>query len=78
MPSMTDFLAELTWRGLIQDRSEGLEERLAMIHAASLAMPPVEAWDDFVAEGENSDMVNMRARVEGIQVLASRALGETA
>ena len=29
MPSMTDFLAELTWRGLVQDRSEGLEERLA-------------------------------------------------
>ena len=26
---MIDFLAELSWRGLVQDRSEGLEERLA-------------------------------------------------
>ncbi|MBX3029224.1 MAG: tyrosine--tRNA ligase [Chloroflexi bacterium] len=26
---MTDLLAELTWRGLVQDRSEGLAERLA-------------------------------------------------
>jgi tyrosyl-tRNA synthetase len=28
MSAMTDFLAELTWRGLVHDRSEGLEARL--------------------------------------------------
>ena len=29
MPVMTDFLAELRWRGMLQDMTEGLEERLA-------------------------------------------------
>ncbi len=35
MPSMTDFLAELTWRGLIQDRSDGLDERLSTGHISA-------------------------------------------
>ena len=43
MPSMTDFLAELTWRGLLQDRSEGLEERLAS--------GPISAYVGFDASG---------------------------
>ena len=43
MPSMTDFLAELTWRGLQQDRSEGLEERLAG--------GPISAYVGFDASG---------------------------
>ncbi len=29
MPEMTDFLAELRWRGMLQEMTEGLEERLA-------------------------------------------------
>jgi tyrosyl-tRNA synthetase len=43
MPPMTDFLAELTWRGLQQDRSEGLEERLAT--------GPISAYVGFDASG---------------------------
>ena len=43
MPSMTDFLAELTWRGLLQDRSEGIEERLAT--------GPISAYVGFDASG---------------------------
>lgn len=44
MTSMTDFLAELTWRGLLQDRSEGIEERLA-------AGPAISAYVGFDASG---------------------------
>ena len=40
---MIDFLAELSWRGLVQDRSEGLEERLAR--------GPVAAYVGFDASG---------------------------
>ena len=43
MPSMTDFLAELSWRGLQQDRSEGLGERLAG--------DPISAYVGFDASG---------------------------
>jgi tyrosyl-tRNA synthetase len=40
---MTDVLAELSWRGLVQDRSEGLEERLAR--------GPIAAYVGFDASG---------------------------
>jgi tyrosyl-tRNA synthetase len=40
---MIDFLAELSWRGLVQDRSEGLEERLAQ--------GPIGAYVGFDASG---------------------------
>ena len=40
---MIDFLAELSWRGLVQDRSEGLEERLAR--------GPIAAYVGFDASG---------------------------
>jgi tyrosyl-tRNA synthetase len=40
---MIDFLAELSWRGLVQDRSEGLEERLAK--------GPIAAYVGFDASG---------------------------
>ncbi len=40
---MIDFLAELSWRGLVQDRSEGLDERLAK--------GPVAAYVGFDASG---------------------------
>ncbi len=43
MPLMTDFLAELAWRGLLQDRSEGVAERLAA--------GPVSAYVGFDASG---------------------------
>jgi tyrosyl-tRNA synthetase len=44
MPSMTDYLAELTWRGLLQDRSEGIEERLG-------TGPAISAYVGFDASG---------------------------
>ncbi|MCY7419025.1 MAG: tyrosine--tRNA ligase [Chloroflexi bacterium] len=40
---MTDLLAELEWRGLLQDRSEGIEERLAT--------GPISAYVGFDASG---------------------------
>ncbi|MFN8518387.1 MAG: tyrosine--tRNA ligase [Chloroflexota bacterium] len=40
---MIDFLAELSWRGLVQDRSEGLEQRLAQ--------GPISAYVGFDASG---------------------------
>lgn len=40
---MIDFLAELSWRGLVQDRSEGLAERLAQ--------GPIAAYVGFDASG---------------------------
>jgi len=43
MASMTDLLAELEWRGLLQDRSEGIEERLAT--------GPISAYVGFDASG---------------------------
>ena len=41
--SMSDLLAELSWRGLVQDRSEGLEERLSG--------GPISAYVGFDASG---------------------------
>ena len=43
MPAPSAFLDELTWRGLTQDRSEGLEERLAGA--------PISAYVGFDASG---------------------------
>jgi tyrosyl-tRNA synthetase len=40
---MTDFLAELDWRGLVHDRSEGVEDRLAS--------GPISAYVGFDASG---------------------------
>jgi len=40
---MIDFLAELSWRGLVQDRSEGLDQRLAQ--------GPISAYVGFDASG---------------------------
>ncbi len=43
MPPMSDFLAQLTWRGLLQDRSDAVEQRLAT--------GPISAYVGFDASG---------------------------
>ena len=43
MPDALDLLAELTWRGLVQDHSEGL--------AARLGRGPISAYNGFDPSG---------------------------
>src|SRR5918996_3872986 len=51
MPESLDFLAELTWRGLVQDQSDGL--------AARLARGPISAYNGFDPSGPSLHVGNL-------------------
>ena len=51
MPESLDFLAELTWRGLVQDQTDGL--------AARLARGPISAYNGFDPSGPSLHVGNL-------------------